>query len=240
MSSRGDLIKLLKSATFVLAAYLYGALPFVYYLARLRGVDLRVTGTRTVGGSNLWQQAGPVPGAAGWLLDTSKGALPVAVGRRLGLSPLVYSIGATAGVAGQCWPVFLKFDGGRGVSAILGAAAMLAPRELTAMLVPMIGGCSLRAAPLLLGRSEEGRSRVRLRLHGQYSKAVPLSVGLSIAGIPLLSALRHRSSEIVLGTAANAALLLAHRVTAAPEKPQRRADPASLLISRLLYDRNTP
>jgi hypothetical protein len=65
-------------------------------------------------------------------------------------------------------------------------------------------------------------------------------VGLSITGIPLLSALRRRSPTIVLGTAANAALLLARRVTAAPEKPERCADPASLLISRLLYDRVTP
>lgn len=240
MSSRVDLVKLLKPAAFVIAAYLYGSLPFVDYLARLRGVDLRVTGTRTIGGSNLWQQAGPLPGAAGWLLDASKGALPVTLGHRLGLSRLVYSIGATAGVCGQCWPVFLKFDGGRGVSAILGAAAMLAPRELAAMLIPMVGGCSLRAAPLLLGRSEEGRSGGCLRLHGQHSKAVPLSVGLSIAGIPLLSALRRRSSEIVLGTAANAVLLLARRATATPEKPERCADPTSLLISRLLYDRSTP
>ena len=105
MGSRGGLIELLEPAALVVTAYVYGSLPFIYCLGWLRGVSLRVAGTPTVGGSNLWQQAGPAAGMAGGLLDTSRGALPVAVGRRLGLSPLVYSIGATAGVADQCWPV---------------------------------------------------------------------------------------------------------------------------------------
>lgn len=230
----------LKSAAFVGASYLYGSIPFVYSLGRASGVDLRESGSRTVGGSNLWQQAGPAAGTVGWLSDASKGVLPALVGRRVGLSPPACAVGAMAGVAGQCWPTFSGFDGGRGVSAILGVSAALAPRETAIMLVPMIGGTSIRAVPLLVrAMSKGGRAGNLVRLHGENSKAVPLSVALSIAGIPLLAALRRQPREIVLACSANAALLFVRRLTANPEELKRSKKPIPLLVNRLLYDRET-
>ena len=216
-----------KAAAFLAGSYAYGSLPFVRSLGLWGGVDLRKAGSGTVGGSNLWQQAGPVAGTAGWFLDASKGALPPVVGRRLGLSKTVRALGATAGVAGQCWPVFSGFDGGRGVSPILGAGAALAPRDLAFILPPMVAGCSLRALPLIKGSGDWAR------LRGGRSKAVPLSVGLGILGIPLLAALRGRRSEVVLATTANAALLFVRRATAGERGP------GGALIYRLLYDRDT-
>lgn len=227
---------ILGPAVFVAASYVYGSLPFVHALARMRGVDLRRVGSRTVGGSNLWQQAGPAPGAIGWFLDASKGALPPLVGRRLGMGPSTGVVGAAAGVAGQCWPVFLGFDGGRGVSAVLGAAAALAPRELALALIPIVGGCTVRAASVLRS-SAGGAPRDRLRLQGPNSKIVPLSVGIGSLGIPLLAVLRYQSREVVFGTAVNAALLFARRATAGADEPTRGEN--RTVINRLLYDRST-
>ncbi len=232
MSDKNDKNTLLGAAVFLAGSYAYGSLPFVRSLGLWRGVDLRKAGSGTVGGSNLWQQAGPAAGAIGWFLDASKGALPPVVGRRLGLSKAVRALGATAGVAGQCWPIFSGFDGGRGVSPILGSGAALVPRELAFILPPMVAGCSLRVLSLVED-SESRRGGGWARLRGGRSRAVPLSVGLGILGIPLLSALRGRPSEAVLATAANAALLFFRRATAG-EREQ-----GLILIYRLLYDRDT-
>ncbi len=233
----GNRATFLKSAAFVGASYLYGSIPFVYSLGRKNGVDLREAGSRSVGGSNLWQQAGPAAGTSGWLLDASKGALPALAGRRMRLPKLACAIAATAGVAGQCWPLFSGFDGGRGVSAILGASTALAPRETAVMLVPMAGGSSIRAVPLLI-RAEGRRVEDLVRLQGENSKAVPLSVGLSIAGIPLLiAALRRRPREVVLACSVNTALLFIRRLTANPGELKRSNEPVPLLVNRLLYDR---
>ena len=236
----GNRTSLTKLAAFVGASYLYGSIPFVYSLGRVKGVNLREVGSRNVGGSNLWQQAGPTVGAIGWLLDASKGALPAIVGRRMGLSLPARAVGATVGVAGQCWPVFSDFDGGRGVSAILGASTALAPRETVIMLAPMVGGSSMRAVPLLVRAvSKGGRVRDLTRLNGGNSKAVPLSVGLSIAGIPLLATLRRQPREAVLACSANAALLFIRRLTANPKELKRSKKSFPLLVNRLLYDRET-
>lgn len=237
MSYRSDR-ELLESAAFVTASYLYGSIPFIHVLARRNGVNLREVGSRTVGGSNLWQQVGPALGAIGWLLDASKGALPPLVGRRLGLGRAARAAGASAGVAGQCWPLFLGFDGGRGVSAILGAAAALAPRESAVMLAVISGGCSLRAGPLLK-RSTGASTWDRLLLQGKNSKVVPLSVGFGILGVPLLAALRKRPPEAIAGTVVNAALLFLRRATAVDNEPKRGETRTQTTINKLLYDRGT-
>ena len=227
MSGKNGKGDFLGAAAFLAGSYAYGSLPFVWSLGLWRGVDLRKAGSGTVGGSNLWQQAGPVAGTIGWFLDASKGVLPPVVGRRLGLSKTVRALGATAGVAGQCWPVFSEFDGGRGVSPILGTGAALAPRDLALILPPMVAGCSIRALPLVKGSADWAR------LQGGRSKAVPLSVGLGILGIPLLAGLRGRKPEVVAATAANAALLFVRRATAGGKGLE------GALLYRLLYDRDT-
>ena len=232
MSGKNGKGELLGAAAFLAGSYAYGSLPFVRSLGLWRGVDLRKTGSGAVGGSNLWQQAGPAAGAIGWFLDASKGALPPVVGRRLGLSRVVCALGATAGVAGQCWPVFSGFDGGRGVSPILGAGSTLAPRDLAFILPPMVAGCSLRVLPLIKGSGDW------TRLRGGRSKAVPLSVGLGVLGIPLLAALRGRSSEVVLATVANAALLFIRRVSAGSASVGEE-EAGWTFFYRLLYDRDT-
>ncbi len=227
---------LFKNAAFIAASYLYGSLPFVHSLVRTRGVNLKSTGSGTVGGSNLWQQTDPATGATGWVLDVSKGALPVLVGRSLGLPPGATAAGATAGVVGQCWPIFLGFEGGRGVSAILGASAALAPRETAIMLPPMVIGGSVRAVPLLW-RAKNRRLKELALLHSENSKAVPLSVGLSLVALPLFAA-RRRPAETVLACSANAALLLLRRLTANVEELKHSKPLFPLMISRLLYDRS--
>src|SRR5690349_6439369 len=62
-----------------LGAYLVGALPFGYLVARARGVDIFHAGSGNVGATNVGRVLGRRFGILVFLLDFAKGALPVAV-----------------------------------------------------------------------------------------------------------------------------------------------------------------
>src|SRR5260370_9033212 len=93
----------------VVLSYLGGSISFPYWVARLRGVDLRAVGSRKLGGSNLWKSVGPGEAVVGGLLDAAKGFAAVGAARQLGL-PLEGQLlcGIAAG-GGQMWPVFPGF-----------------------------------------------------------------------------------------------------------------------------------
>ncbi|MCA1599848.1 MAG: glycerol-3-phosphate acyltransferase [Chloroflexi bacterium] len=101
--SRDDAI--VRGVAACLAGYLYGSLPFVYLLGRRHGTDLHGVGSGNVGSANLWASTGTAYGALGWILDASKGGLPVALGRRLGCTESWVALAGVCGVAGQCWPL---------------------------------------------------------------------------------------------------------------------------------------
>lgn len=135
--------------TFGLAAvagYLLGSIPFAYVLARATtGEDLRRVGSGNVGAANVLRRTGWGPGLAALALDAGKGAAAVWVGTRLAMAAGVPgATGATAvdpvtgtavvaGVAaviGHVYPVWLGFEGGKGVATAAGVFAVLSPVTL--------------------------------------------------------------------------------------------------------------
>src|SRR3989442_8751363 len=98
----------------VAASYLVGSISFPYWIARLKGIDLRRAGSRKLGGSNLAASVGPLPGLAGGLLDAAKGFGAVVIAAALGLPLEVLLPFGLPAIAGQMWPVFHLFHGGRG------------------------------------------------------------------------------------------------------------------------------
>src|SRR5439155_20177458 len=86
---------------------------FPYWIARSRGVDLRASGSRKLGGSNLAKAVTPWHGVAGGLLDGAKGFAAVVLTRALGFPLETQLLCGLAAIAGQLWPVFHQFDGGR-------------------------------------------------------------------------------------------------------------------------------
>ncbi len=227
---------LIRRFSFLVASYLLGSLPIVFLLGRARGVDLRTAGTGNVGGGNLWQTAGAIYGVAGGLSDVAKGALPPLMARRLGLDGWTLALAGLAGVVGQCWPIFLKFNGGRGVSASLGMHAVLAPKELTVAAVPMVAAMLARNLPLLLSRDKP--LELRLRAQGPRTRFVPLTVILGLASMPLLTWWRQRPRYVVFAGLADLGLIVARRLTANVSQDLRKGVPlGKTLLSRLLYDR---
>src|SRR5258708_23239058 len=110
------------AAVAVLLSYLGGSISFPYWVARLRGVDLRAVGSRKLGGSNLWKSVGPGEAVVGGLLDAAKGFAAVGAARQLGLPLEVQLLCGIPAVVRQMWPVFPGFDRGRAHSAGWGLA----------------------------------------------------------------------------------------------------------------------
>lgn len=123
-------------------AYLLGSIPFGYLIVRLSaGTDVRETGSGGTGATNVTRRAGKVAGILTLVLDALKGAAAVVVARFIVGLPLFGDGGhalipnagawvAAAGVVaivGHCFPVWLKFRGGKGVATGIGVFLMLAP-----------------------------------------------------------------------------------------------------------------
>lgn len=120
----------------VVAAYFIGSIPFAWLIGRLGyGIDLRRVGDGNVGGGNLMSATGFLPGFSAIVLDVAKGLLATLLGIRVAGAG-GGMLGGTAAIAGHVWPVWLRFDGGRGAAAALGVATGLFP-WLMAVLLPV-------------------------------------------------------------------------------------------------------
>jgi len=120
----------------VLMAYLLGSLPTALLLVRLMtGEDVRQKGSGNIGGTNAMRAAGWKAGVAVTLIDIGKGALAVALMQRYNPESVWVAAAMLAVVIGHCYPVWLKFRGGKGVAAGFGAFVVVAPLSAAAALV---------------------------------------------------------------------------------------------------------
>lgn len=110
------------------AAYLIGAIPVGLLVARVRGgVDLRASGSGNIGATNVLRTLGPLAAVLTLAGDVIKGFAAVEASRALGGEPPAAALGAIAAVAGNCWPLYLRFRGGKGVATALGTFLALTP-----------------------------------------------------------------------------------------------------------------
>ncbi len=113
----------------VAVAYLIGSIPFSFLVARAFGVhDVRRVGSGNVGATNVLRSAGRTAGALALVLDVGKGAAASALAGQLAAGEAALpAAAAVAAVVGHMFPVWLRFQGGKGVATGLGAFAPLAP-----------------------------------------------------------------------------------------------------------------
>lgn len=121
-----------------LAAYLIGAIPFGYLIARSRGVDILRQGSGNIGATNVGRILGPAFGMLVFGLDFAKGALPAWIAGRIDSGLPANSLAVTAGLAaflGHLFPIYLRFRGGKGVATGAGVVAVLLPEPAFAALL---------------------------------------------------------------------------------------------------------
>lgn len=104
--------------------YLLGAIPFGVVLTRLAGAgDLRQIGSGNIGATNVLRTGRKGLAAATLLLDLLKGAAAVWIAQALW--PGLGAFAAAGAFIGHCYPVWLKFKGGKGVATLMGIVLAL-------------------------------------------------------------------------------------------------------------------
>jgi glycerol-3-phosphate acyltransferase PlsY len=111
------------------AAYLCGSIPFGLIIVRASsGKDVRSVGSGNIGATNVARAAGRKAAVATLFFDALKGLVPVLLAARFAQGSEWLAAGcAVAAVMGHCFPVWLRFAGGKGVATGLGVSLALAP-----------------------------------------------------------------------------------------------------------------
>lgn len=107
-------------AASLVAGYLVGSIPFGLVLTRMAGLgDIRAIGSGNIGATNVLRTGRKGLALATLLLDAGKGAFAVLVARAVwGPDAAVYA--GFGALLGHLFPVWLKFNGGKGVATTLG------------------------------------------------------------------------------------------------------------------------
>jgi glycerol-3-phosphate acyltransferase PlsY len=109
----------------VIAAYLLGSLSFAVIVSRLMGLkDPRTFCSKNPGATNVLRSGSKAAAIVTLLLDAVKGWLPVVLvrwfGKPYGLEDGTIALVGLAAFVGHLWPVFFRFQGGKGVATFIG------------------------------------------------------------------------------------------------------------------------
>jgi glycerol-3-phosphate acyltransferase PlsY len=126
---------MLTFAVAVIASYLLGSIPFGYLAGRMAGIDIRNCGSGNVGATNVIRTLGKGYGYPVFALDFLKGLgavkMSILIATRMQSewnSPEMFGIAAAiSSVLGHSFPLWLRFEGGKGVATSGGALFGLAP-----------------------------------------------------------------------------------------------------------------
>ena len=106
-----------------LLGYILGSIPFGLVITKAAGLgDIREVGSGNIGATNVLRTGRKDLAAATLVLDSGKGAIAVLIAYALGWRP---EIAGAAAFLGHCYPVWLKFKGGKGVATFLGTSLAL-------------------------------------------------------------------------------------------------------------------
>ena len=127
----------------LLAAYLIGSFPFGFWIAKLKGIDIRDHGSGNIGATNVFRNLGAKFGILVLILDIAKGFIPVLFGStiilkvipketldRESLEGLIYVSLAIATIIGHNYTFWLGFKGGKGIATSAGALIIFLPEVL--------------------------------------------------------------------------------------------------------------
>lgn len=122
----------LAPALVAVAAYLLGSLSFAVIVSRAMGLaDPRSYGSGNPGATNVLRSGSKAAAVATLALDAFKGWLPVMLvrwfGADAGLGEGAQALAGVAAFLGHLWPVFFRFQGGKGVATALGVLLAYAP-----------------------------------------------------------------------------------------------------------------
>jgi glycerol-3-phosphate acyltransferase PlsY len=201
----------------VVAAYLIGSLSFAVIVSRAMGLaDPRTYGSHNPGATNVLRSGSRKAAVATLALDALKGYVPVLAvliwGPRFGLGPDTAAWVGVAAFVGHVWPVFFRFQGGKGVATAAGVLFALNP---------VLGAFTLASFAIVVYffRYVSLASIVAALFAPFYQLLIwgPDTTVLAIAAMSLLLVWRHESNirKLLAGTEAK----LGQKAAPAPSPP---------------------
>ena len=213
--------EVIKFVLLLIGAYLLGSVPAAYLAARwFRGIDIRQFGTGNVGASNLLRLTSKRIAIPVIIFDLGKGMAMVGAAQLVGLDITQQVTVGLAAIIGHNWPVFLRFNGGRGILTTLGVVFILVPRPWLGLIVLII---AYGMAPF---------------------RQLALGTIIAVASLPIFSWFLpqlfgiEKPLPITLGFVAICLLAVVRRLTAPRTLFTASVTPGQLFVNRLLFDRD--
>lgn len=171
----------------IIIAYLLGSIPMGLLFTKMMGKgDLRKVGSGNIGATNVMRVGGLRMAGLVWILDMLKAIIAVFIG----IAVAGVAFGAWCGFAaivGHCYPIWLKFRGGKGISSLFGVLLAVSPVSF------LVCGVEWLVVALTSGISSLGAVIV-FCLIPVLGFAIDYAVGWPFLAIGLLCMWRHRAN----------------------------------------------
>lgn len=171
----------------LILSYLLGSIPFGIVITKLFNMgDLRKVGSGNIGATNVMRVGGLRMAGLVWLLDMAKAIIAVLIGRYVGGESFAVWCGFIA-IIGHCFPIWLRFHGGKGVSCLFGILLAVNP------ILFLVCGIEWLIIALGTGYSSAG-ALITFCLMPILGFVISFSVGIGFVAISLLCLWRHREN----------------------------------------------
>ena len=171
----------------IIISYLLGSIPFGLIIAKVfnKG-DIRRVGSGNIGATNVMRVGGLRLAGLVWLLDMVKAIIAVLIGRYIGGEVFAVWCGFVA-VVGHCFPIWLGFRGGKGISTLFGVLLAMNP------ILFIVCGIEWLIVALTTGFSSLGAITV-FCLMPILGFVISFGVGIGFLAISALCCWKHREN----------------------------------------------
>ncbi len=175
----------------IIMSYLLGSIPFGLVVTKLfhKG-DIRKVGSGNIGATNVMRVGGLRLAGIVWLLDMAKAIVAVLIGRYVGGEWFAAWCGFFA-IVGHCFPIWLHFHGGKGISSLFGVLLAVNP------ILFVICGIEWLLVALGTGYSSAGAIIV-FSLMPVFGFFISFGVGVAFLAIAILCLFRHKENILRL------------------------------------------
>ena len=171
----------------LLFGYLLGSIPFGLIITRLAGLgDIRKIGSGNIGATNVLRTGRKGLAAATLVLDGLKGTAAVLIAAQWGAAAAL--LASLAAFLGHCFPIWLRFNGGKGVATFLGILLGLHWPTMIFIALIWIGTAALTRYSSLSALLATAAAPIALLLFGRPTVAVMVAV------LTVIIWIRHRGN----------------------------------------------
>jgi len=119
---------MMKISLLIIISFIIGSIPFGVIIAKVRGVDLKKTGSGNIGATNVLRAMGKSSAVITLLGDMLKGTAAVAIGNYLSVGTVYEGLLGLSAILGHNFSLFLGFRGGKGVATSIGVLLIYSPK----------------------------------------------------------------------------------------------------------------